>query len=450
MATQLRSFIETFRGIIAVIVAIVTFGGSLSLVAGSDAVDLPQTGAADASTPPAAEAIQAGLPTSLPTSLQGRSRMGNSSEEMKLASAEAVRAPGQFRRVIQSRADARLEPRIVRKDLKVRRGDTLEKILDRAGAERQQAYYATRSLREVHNPRSLDVGQAVRVTFEYPVEPSEIDPSLEVHADNPVLKSLSIETDVDSSVSVELAEDGNYHPERLVTELDAGLELKGGTISSSLYVAAVGAGIPDSIIINLIGIYSYDIDFQREIRQGDEFELLFERFYDDAGRAVKSGDIEYASMTVQGRQKGYYRFKTPDDGITDYYDASGQSAKKFLMRTPINGARISSGFGRRKHPVLGYTKQHMGTDFAAPTGTPIFAAGNGIMIDQAGMVPMVIMSVYAMPMVTRQPMLICRVTARASSRANVLNRVRLLAMSARRAVLPEPTSTMKSCSTEKR
>lgn len=193
-----------------------------------------------------------------------------------------------------------------------------------------------------------------------------------------MLKKLSIETDVDTSVSVELQDDGNYHPEKFVADLDEGLELHGGTISSSLYVAAIEAGIPDSVIIDLIGLYSYDIDFQREIRRGDEFELLFERFYDDAGRAVKSGNIDYASMTVQGRQKGYYRFKATDDGITDYYDAKGQSAKKFLMRTPINGARISSGFGRRRHPVLGYTKQHMGTDFAAPTGTPIFAAGNGV------------------------------------------------------------------------
>lgn len=400
MTTQIRSFIETFRGIIAVIVAVIAFGGSLSLVAGSGAIELSGTEAAEAR-----ETIQAGLPTgrshkadtsalkglrgsdsetaAKPGSIQnGIGGTEAMSEALTLASAEPALAPGQMRTSDrsrpQTRLEARLEPRIVHKGLKVRSGDTLEKILERAGAVRQQAYYATRSLAEVHNARSLNIGQAVSVTLEFPVEPSPIDPSLEVHSDRPTLKKLSIETDVDAKVSVELQEDGNYHPEKFVADLDEGLELKGGTISSSLYVAAIEAGIPDSIIINLIGLYSYDIDFQREIRQGDEFELLYERFYDDAGKAVKSGNIEFASMTVQGRQKGYYRFKTTDDGITDYYDAKGQSAKKFLMRTPINGARISSGFGRRKHPVLGYTKQHLGTDFAAPTGTPILAAGNGI------------------------------------------------------------------------
>ena len=401
MTTQIRSFIETFRGIIAVIVAVIAFGGSLSLMAGSGAIELSGTEAAEAR-----ETIQAGLPTGRPhkadtSALQGlrgsdseaaakpvsiQNGIGGPeamSEELTLASAEPALTSRQMRTSSdrsrpQTRLEARLEPRIVHKDLKVRSGDTLEKILARAGAERQQAYYATRSLSEVHRASSLNIGQAVGVTLEFAVEPSEIDPSLEVHSDKPTLKKLSIETDVDTKVSVELQDDGNYHPEKFVAELDKGLELHGGTISSSLYVAAIEAGIPDSVIINLIGLYSYDIDFQREIRQGDEFELLYERFYDDAGRAVKSGNIEFASMTVQGRQKGYYRFKTTDDGITDYYDAKGQSAKKFLMRTPINGARISSGFGRRKHPVLGYTKQHLGTDFAAPTGTPILAAGNGI------------------------------------------------------------------------
>lgn len=396
MAVQLRSFIETFRGVIALIVAIVTFGASLSLIASSGAIDVTGVETAEASEMPSRDMnpVRAELPggrNARPAPVIGL--RGSDSEraqdqateeqEIQLASPGTLANSGanawiSLSGTVQTPQQARLEPRIDHKDLKVRSGDTLEKILERAGAERQQAYYATRSLSEVHNPRSLNVGQAVAVTLEYPVEPSQIDPSLEVHAERPVLKRLSIATDVDAQVSVELQNDGNYHPQEVITDLASGFELKGGTISSSLYVAAIDAGIPDSVIINLIGLYSYDIDFQREIRTGDEFELLFQRFYDEDGRAVKSGNIDFASMTVQGRQKGYYRFKTTDDGITDYYDAKGQSAKKFLMRTPINGARISSGFGRRKHPVLGYTKQHMGTDFAAPTGTPIFAAGNGI------------------------------------------------------------------------
>jgi murein DD-endopeptidase MepM/ murein hydrolase activator NlpD len=382
MAVQLRSFIETFRGIIACIVAVLTFGASLTLIAGSGAIDLTGTPTAEASPLRGVEAEARELALSAEKEVRTAIKADLGGLRGDDNEAEANTGDANFREpligIVQTPAQARLQPRVDQRNLKVRRGDTLEKILERAGAERGQAYYATKSLARVHNARSLNVGQEVAVTLEYPVEPSTIVPGLDIHADKPILKRLTIETDVDARVSVSLRDDGSYHPEKLITDLAAGFDLKGGTITSSLYVAALDAGIPDAVIIDLISLYSYDIDFQREIRKGDAFELLFERFYDEEGRAVKSGRIDYASMTVQRRQKGYYRFKTTDDGITDYYDAKGQSAKKFLMRTPINGARISSSFGRRKHPVLGYTKQHAGTDFAAPTGTPIFAAGNGV------------------------------------------------------------------------
>lgn len=188
MTTQIRSFIETFRGIIAVFVAVIAFGGSLSLVAGSGAIDLSDIEAAEAP-----QTIQAGLPTgrshkadvSMADAVALQGLRGSDSEigmggpeirpgELTLASAGPtpsrgrVEAPDRFRP--QTRLEARLEPRVVQKNLKVRSGDTLEKILERAGAERQQAYYATRSLSEVHSARSLNVGQAVGVTLEFPVE----------------------------------------------------------------------------------------------------------------------------------------------------------------------------------------------------------------------------------------------------------------------------------------
>ncbi|MCK5275569.1 MAG: M23 family metallopeptidase, partial [Alphaproteobacteria bacterium] len=125
-----------------------------------------------------------------------------------------------------------------------------------------------------------------------------------------------------------------------------------------------------------IRIFSWDVDFQRDIRKGDGFEVMYERFFDDNGELAHNGEVVYASLTLSGKRHAVYRHILKN-GDVDYFDEKGQSAKKALMRTPIDGARLSSGFGKRKHPILGYTKMHKGLDFAAPRGTPIYAAGNG-------------------------------------------------------------------------
>jgi murein DD-endopeptidase MepM/ murein hydrolase activator NlpD len=116
------------------------------------------------------------------------------------------------------------------------------------------------------------------------------------------------------------------------------------------------------------------------MRTGDHFGILYESYEDERGQTVKTGNVVMATMDGAALSKTFYRFTPSDDDNVDYFDENGQSAKKFLMKTPINGARLSSGFGNRKHPILGYTKLHKGTDFAAPTGTPIYAAGNGTII----------------------------------------------------------------------
>ncbi len=155
-----------------------------------------------------------------------------------------------------------------------------------------------------------------------------------------------------------------------------------GVIESSLYVAGRKAGIPNRVLAELIRAYSWDVDFQRDIRSGDGFEVMYERVFDATGKQVFSGPIAFAALTLSGKRHAIY-LHTTADGTRDYFDAKGRSARKALMRTPIDGARLSSGFGRRKHPVLGYNKLHRGVDFAAPKGTPIYAAGNGIIV-QAG------------------------------------------------------------------
>lgn len=266
----------------------------------------------------------------------------------------------------------KIDPDIKEVNLTVGRGDILMNMLVKAGADRTEAYYAIESISKIYSPKKIRAGQTIKVAFETPT--NEDATELQETA---FLKSLDIKTDVETRIVVNRTDDKEYAAEKVLTPLAENYTRAGGIIDSSLYLAALEAGIPDAVIVELIAMFSYDIDFQREIRKGDEFELYFTRLYDPSGNPVKTGNIYFASMTVQGKQKGYYRFQTPDDKVTDYYDAKGQSAKKFLMRTPINGARISSGFGRRKHPVLGYQKAHKGTDFAAPTGTPIMAAGNG-------------------------------------------------------------------------
>ena len=146
-------------------------------------------------------------------------------------------------------------------------------------------------------------------------------------------------------------------------------------IKSNLYSSAVGSGIEPNIIVEFARIFGFEVDFQRDIRKGDWFEIFYEKFEDDNKKVRDTGKIIYASMFVNGEEINLYNFKFKND--EEYYDIKGKSITKSLMKTPINGARLSSSFGMRKHPILGYNKMHRGTDFAAPSGTPIMASGSG-------------------------------------------------------------------------
>ena len=146
-------------------------------------------------------------------------------------------------------------------------------------------------------------------------------------------------------------------------------------ISNNLYSSAIEKGIEPNIIVEFARIFGFEVDFQRDIRKGDWFEILYERFEDDNSKIRDTGKIIYASMYVNGEEINLYNFKFKN--LEDYFDIKGKSITKSLMKTPINGARLSSSFGMRKHPILGYNKMHKGTDFAAPSGTPIMASGSG-------------------------------------------------------------------------
>lgn len=262
--------------------------------------------------------------------------------------------------------------------LRVEAGDTLMTLLTEAGLSRGEAHEAVESLRPLFNPRDLRVGQEISIRL----LPDDESPAAE-EEDKPRLAELAFDTDVDRRVHLSRGDDGKLSAQEERTELTLALARVSGTIDDSLFASAARAGLPDAVTTELIRMFSYDVDFQRDIHPGDQFDVLVERHQDPDGRTLKWGDILFARLTTQEAALPVYRYAPSDDGIPDFFSPKGESVRKALLRTPIDGARISSGFGMRKHPILGYSKMHKGIDFAAPTGTPILAAGDGT-IDKIG------------------------------------------------------------------
>ena len=170
-----------------------------------------------------------------------------------------------------------------------------------------------------------------------------------------------------------------FEIKELITQLTKKVFYREGIIKSSLYKSAKNLNIEDSIIVDLANLYGFQIDFQRDIYKDDSFEILYEKFINEEENIIETGNIIYANLILRNQQNALYYF---DDGgkSSGHYDLGGSSVKKALMKTPINGARLSSSFGMRKHPILGFNKMHRGTDFAAPKGTPVMASGDGIII----------------------------------------------------------------------
>ena len=251
-------------------------------------------------------------------------------------------------------------------------GDTLMEAVLSAGATPNEAHDAIQALTKIFDPRRLMVGQDIRMTFA----------DEDVAGPGPQLLAVNVAVDVDRELAAIRSESGGFAPFEIIKELDRQYAKASGTIDNSLFLAAERAGIPNNTLMELIRIYSWDVDFQRDIRDGDHFEVFFEILYDEDGNPVKEGNILYTQLTLSGTALPLYRYEDAD-GIIDFYNGDGHSVRKALLRTPVDGARLSSGFGMRRHPIAGYSRMHQGIDFAAPTGTPIKAAGDGV-IESAG------------------------------------------------------------------
>lgn len=248
---------------------------------------------------------------------------------------------------------------------KVRRGDTLAKILARAGAPPAQAAALIETMRKNWDPKSLVPGMEIGLLL----DPEAEDPDQR-------LRGLSVRAAPDRDVTVERRENGfaaTVH-HRALTTVETVLA---GVVSTSLYKAGKVAGLPPTVLHQLFGLFAYDVDFQRDLQPGDKFDVVYDSVLDPDGQLVRAGPIKAASLTLSGNVLRLYRHQF-SDGSAEWFTAKGDSVKKTLLRTPVDGARLTSGFGPRSHPILGYTSQHMGVDFGAPTGTPIMAAGDGL------------------------------------------------------------------------
>jgi murein DD-endopeptidase MepM/ murein hydrolase activator NlpD len=266
-----------------------------------------------------------------------------------------------------SAAPAPLEPVLEAERVVVQRGDTLLEILLRSGIDRAEAHEVVGTLATVYDPRRLRVGQAMAVEVE------RAGDSLAA----PRLAALSLNLDFGNDLRVERDANGDFAARKVDRELVQTVHAAHAVIDASLYQTALRHDVPDEALVNLANIFSWDLDFQRDVHPGDSFELVYEQVESPDGE-VRGGEVLFASLKLRGRQVHAYRYEHAD-GTTGYYDIDGRSLRKWLMRTPIDGARLSSGFGPRRHPILGYNRMHRGVDFAAPTGTPIYAAGDGVL-----------------------------------------------------------------------
>ncbi len=255
-----------------------------------------------------------------------------------------------------------LEPRYKKIYHIISPGESFNNILESYSVEEKEINEIKKTLSKKINLNKLNTNQKIQFT---------IDQS------NNLVKEFIFQTSSTEKIYLTKNVDtSKFDQSILLTKLKKNIIYKENKISQSLYKSAVDQKIPVGIIIEFARIYGFQVDFQRDIRKNDNFQIMFETFVDDNNKIIQTGNILFANLKLSGQDNSLYFFDK--EGSIGHYDKNGKSVKKALMKTPINGARLSSPFGMRKHPIDGFNKMHKGTDFAAPMGTPIMASGDGV------------------------------------------------------------------------
>jgi murein DD-endopeptidase MepM/ murein hydrolase activator NlpD len=265
----------------------------------------------------------------------------------------------------------------------VKKGDTIVSILRDQGASPEEAKAIAYTLGAKGRDGGLKEGQKVRILM-VPASQTpgaRLQPYRVMVANDAMIEAVAALSDLGKYVAVDV-QSMNTVTETAAADDDDDDDGSGVRLYQSIYETALRNKVPANIIEDMIRVYSYDVDFQRKVQPGDSFDVFYAG-EDEGATITEKSEVLFASLTVGGETKKYYRFQTPDDSVVDFYDETGKSAKKFLVRKPVNNAIMRSGFGGRRHPILGFVKMHTGVDWATPYGTPIFASGNGV-IEKVG------------------------------------------------------------------
>ena len=260
-----------------------------------------------------------------------------------------------------------LEPRFKKISHRIQAGETFDNILKQYSVKQSDIFTIKNTLSKKVNLNKLNTDQKIHITID--------------QTDNTIIKFLFQISNKERIILTQDTQKKSFNQKIVLTKLKKEIIYKENTILQSLYKSAINKKIPINVITEFARVYGFQVDFQRDIKKQDRFQIMYEIFTDEKKRLVETGNILYANLIMSGENNSLYYFEKK--GAEGHYDKNGKSVEKALMKTPINGAKLSSPYGMRKHPIDGFNKMHQGTDFAAPMGTPIMASGSGI-IKKAG------------------------------------------------------------------